>query len=339
MKPNTLAVAAGLCALALAGPASSNDSTAELAAGGLQLTKNPAIEMRSEDLFISDKQVRVRYRFANTSAKDVTVTVAFPMPDITTEGVDDTISIPTKSPTNILGFSTLVDGKPVVAQVEQKAIKGGLDQTAYLRSLHIPLAPHLQSTNKLLDTLPQATKDALVARHLAVIDEYGFDANKPLEKHWEATWTLKTTYFWQQTFPAGRELAVEHRYTPSVGESAGTRWGSSDFAKDPSYAKSRAHYCVDDGFLASVRKTMKPGDDYAQLMEERIEYILTSGANWAKPIGTFKMVIDKGAPANIVSFCGEGVRKISPTEFEVDHTNFTPTRDVSILILLPMPAS
>jgi hypothetical protein len=339
MKPNTLAVAAGLCALALAGPASSNDSTAELAAGGLQLTKNPAIEMRSEDLFISDKQVRVRYRFANTSAKDVTVTVAFPMPDITTEGVDDTISIPTKSPTNILGFSTLVDGKPVVAQVEQKAIKGGVDQTAYLRSLHIPLAPHLESTNKLLDTLPQATKDALVARHLAVIDEYGFDANKPLEKHWEATWTLKTTYFWQQTFPAGRELAVEHRYTPSVGESAGTRWGSSDFANDPSYAKSRAHYCVDDGFPASVRKTMKPGDDYAQLMEERIEYILTSGANWAKPIGTFKMVIDKGAPANIVSFCGEGVRKISATQFEVDHANFTPTRDVSILILLPMPAS
>ena len=47
------------------------------------------------------------------------------------------------------------------------------------------------------------------------------------------------------------------------------------------------------------------------------------------------MVVDKGAAANIVSFCGEGVRKISPTQFEVRHTNFSPTGDVSILILLP----
>src|ERR1700728_2378747 len=74
-----------------------NDSSAELATGGLVLTKNPAIEMRAEDLFISPTAVRVNYRFANTSPKDVTVLVAFPMPDITTEGVDDMISIPTQT--------------------------------------------------------------------------------------------------------------------------------------------------------------------------------------------------------------------------------------------------
>ena len=47
------------------------------------------------------------------------------------------------------------------------------------------------------------------------------------------------------------------------------------------------------------------------------------------------MVVDKGAPANLVSFCADGVKKIGPTEFEVRHTNFTPTRDVSIVILAP----
>ena len=334
-----LGLAAGALALLVAGAASGNDSTAELAAGGLVLTKSPAIEMRSEDLFISAKQVRVRYRFANTSKADVTVTVAFPMPDITTHGFDDTISIPTEDPVNILGFSTLVDGKPVAAQVEQKAVKHGVDQTAYLKSLGIPLAPHLQSTNQLLDRLPQATRDALVAKHLAIIDEYGFDANNPLEKHWEATWTLKTTYYWRQTFPAGREIAVEHRYTPSVGESAGTEWGSPDFPKQPDYAQRRAHYCVDDDFLASVKKAIKPGETYAALTEQRIEYVLSSGANWKAPIGDFRMVVDKGDPANIVSFCAEGVRKISPTQFEVRHTNFTPTGDVSILILQPQPRS
>src|SRR5579872_6738153 len=149
-------------ALAMAAPSYANDSTAELAAGGLVLTKSPAIEMRAEDLYISARQVRVRYRFANTSASDVTVLVAFPMPDITTEGVDDMLSIPTQDPRNILGFSTTVDGKPVLAQVEQHAIKRGVDRTAYLRGLGIALAPHLQSTNKLIDRLPQRRKDELV---------------------------------------------------------------------------------------------------------------------------------------------------------------------------------
>jgi hypothetical protein len=335
---NAVGLTAAVAALAIASAASGNDSTAELAAGGLVLTKSPAIEMRSEDLFISAKQVRVHYRFANTSKADVTVTVAFPMPDITTEGVDDTISIPTQDPRNILGFSTLVDGKPVAAQVEQKAFKHGVDETAYLKSLGIPLAPHLASTNKLLDSLPQATRDALVAKQLAIVDEYGDSADR-MEKHWEATWTLKTTYFWRQAFPAGRVIDVQHRYTPSVGESAGTSWGSADFAKQPDYAQRRAHYCVDDDFLASIRKTMKPGDDYPSLTEQRIEYILSSGANWKAPIGDFRMVVDKGAAANIVSFCATGVRKISPTQFEVRHSNFTPTGDVSILILQPQPKS
>jgi hypothetical protein len=258
------------------------------------------------------------------------------MPDITTAGYDDNISVPTQDPQNILGFSTLVDGKPVAAQVEQRVFKHGVDQTAYLRSLGLPLAPHLRATDAALDRLPKAARDALVAKGLAVVDEYG-DSTTTMRKHWEATWTLKTTYFWRQTFPAGRVIVVEHRYTPSVGQSAGTEWGAPWFAKDPAYAGRRAHYCVDDAFLAAAKKAIKPGETSPALTEQRIEYVLSSGANWKAPIGDFRMVVDKGDPANVVSFCAEGVKKISPTQFEVRHTNFTPTRDVSIVILQPRP--
>jgi hypothetical protein len=214
-------------------------------------------------------------------------------------------------------------------------VKNGVDRTAYLKSLGAPLAPHLRSTDAALDRLPQAAKDELVRLGLAVVDEY--DDGHGMLKHWEATWTLKTTYYWRQTFPAGREIAVVHNYKPSVGESAGTGWGTPDFAKDAGYGARRAHYCVDDAFVAAARKTLKPNDVEPPLYEERIEYILSSGANWKAPIGDFRMVVDKGDAANIVSFCAEGVRKISPTQFEVRHTNFTPTGDVSILILLPRP--
>ena len=74
-----------LIAVAATFPARANDSTAELSTGGLVFVQNDDIEMRSEDLFISAAEIRVRYRFFNKSAKDVTVLVAFPMPDVSRE--------------------------------------------------------------------------------------------------------------------------------------------------------------------------------------------------------------------------------------------------------------
>src|SRR4051812_34208822 len=92
-----------LAALALAGssPALANDSTAELATGGLIFTKNDALQMRSEELFISTKEIRVRYVFFNTSGKDVTTLVAFPMPEIDLSNEDGDIAIPSSDPQNI----------------------------------------------------------------------------------------------------------------------------------------------------------------------------------------------------------------------------------------------
>lgn len=329
--------AAGLAASLALSPASlrANDSSAELKSGGLVLKKDPAVEMRSEDLFISARQVRVRYRFANTSPRDVSILVAFPMPDITIAGEDDMISVPTEDPVNLLGFRTTVDGHPVAAQVEQKVIARGVDRTAYLKALGVPLAPHLQATSKILDALPAAKKAEIQRLGLGQIMEY--DAGKGWEHHLYATWTLKTTYFWRQTFPAGREIVVEHDYKPSVGETAGTSWGSDYFAKDPNYARERAHYCVDAGFLKAIADTPRRADvGFAPYTEQRIEYILSTGANWRAPIGDFHMVIDKGDADSLVSFCGQGVHRIGPTQFEVRYKDFTPKQEVSVLILKRM---
>ena len=133
-------------------PAIANDSSAELATGGLVFTKNPAIEMRAEELFICLTQIRVRYVFFNNSNKDISSTVAFPMPDITIS--DDDIAIPTDDPQNIVGFSTVVAGRPVSTQVEQRAFARGVDQSALLRRLGIPLSPHIEDTHAALRRLP-----------------------------------------------------------------------------------------------------------------------------------------------------------------------------------------
>jgi hypothetical protein len=96
-------------------------------------------------------------------------------------------------------------------------------------------------------------------------------------------------------------------------------------------------YCVDQAFLSGVERMTKAGGDYAYLPETTIGYILKTGANWRSPIRNFRLVVDKGSPDALVSFCGTGVRKISPTQFEMRRTNWRPTQDLKVLILSPTP--
>ncbi|RWX61252.1 DUF4424 domain-containing protein, partial [Mesorhizobium sp. M4B.F.Ca.ET.089.01.1.1] len=83
------------------------------------------------------------------------------------------------------------------------------------------------------------------------------------------------------------------------------------------------------------RKAAKDNPDgYPQFFESRIAYILTTGGNWASGnIGDFKLTIDKGSPKNLVSFCGDNVRKVGPTTFEMTAKDFYPEHDIDILLL------
>jgi hypothetical protein len=313
--------------------ARANDSTAELATGGLIFVQNDDVEMRAEDLFISTEEIRVRYRFFNHAAKDVTVLVAFPMPEIKIDGQDDNISVPTEEPVNILDFHTIANGTPVKTEVEQRVFAAGIERTQYLRDLGIPLAPHLLSTNEALDRLPREKWGELVKNGVAAIEEY--DVGKGMEKHLAPRWALHTTFYWQQTFPANAETLIDHRYKPSVGGSAGTSIGSAYWRpNDPDEKARAAKYCFDKDFLGVVggaRKAAKT--ESAPFSEERIEYILKTGANWSGPIKEFRLVADKGAADSLISFCGEGVKKIAPTQFEMQKRDFTPAGDFSVLIL------
>ena len=45
-------------------------------------------------------------------------------------------------------------------------------------------------------------------------------------------------------------------------------------------------------------------------------------------------MVDKGDEDNLVSFCGDDVKKIGPTTFEMHKTDFYPEKDLDILILI-----
>jgi hypothetical protein len=309
-----------LAAFALAAPAAANDSTAGHDAGGLVLTRSADIDMVSEDLFVSAAQVRVRYVFRNRSARDIRTTVAFPMPDRDlTEAHFSDVAYPED-------FRTTVDGKPVAMAVERKALLGGEDRTAALAGFG--LRP--ESEGEALDALGEAQRQRLLEIGVAAIDEY--DSGKGWEKHLVPAWTVKETWHWQQVFPAGRDLVVEHEYTPGAGGSVDAALGFPEFRASPEGRAMIREYCVEPAFLAGLDRLRRRSP---ATPEQRIGYVLTTGGNWRSPIGRFRLVVDKGAPDNLVSFCGEGVRKISPTRFETIRTNWRPDRDLKVLIVAP----
>ena len=315
------------------GAARANDSTAELATGGLVFVQNDDVEMRAEDLHISTQEVRVLYRFFNKAAKDVTVLVAFPLPEVRIAEQDQNISLPTEDAVNFLAFETKVNGQPVTTKVEQRAFAVGIERTQYLRDLGIPLAPHLNATNEALDRLPPEKWDELLRLGLAETEEY--DIGKGMQKHLAARWGLTTTFYWEQTFPAQQETIIEHHYKPSVGGSAQTDLGAPYAVKEPWYDDYRRKYCIDKDFYATIERLRKAaksefGPPYG---EQRVDYILKTGANWSGPIQDFELTVDKGSPDALVSFCGKDVKKISATQFQMRQKDFSPEGNLSVLIL------
>lgn len=331
-----LAVAALLSA-ALIGGAAANDTMSQLGTGGLIFITSQDVTMQSEDLSVSPEQVKVVYHFKNNGKEDRHALVAFPLPDITGDG-DFMVSIPTEDPENIFGFTTTFDGKPVEATLHQYAFAIGVEQTALLQSLNVPLAPFGQATLAALNALTPQEQQNLI--HLGMVIPMTYDAGNGEQTDYTPIWTLKSTYTWEADFKAGETAEVIHSYKPSVGGTVVATFLSPPVdATDEDRPKIyKDKYCVDDDLIKTVSKQLKdPNDLYsAPYNESWISYIWSTGANWSGPIGKFHLTIDKGDPKNLVSFCWNGkVNKTGPTRFEMDATDWYPPygHELEILIL------
>lgn len=321
--------AIALLALVWGCAALANDSTATVGAGGLVLKKSDSIAMVSEDLYLSVDQVRVAYKFRNLSAAPVTTVVAFPMPP---RPLSDEYGGDVAFPSD---FHTMVDGRPIRATLERKALVKGKDHRALLSALKIPVAPDsINETIAVMDRLPVAKRTELVRLGLAGEEEWDDDGTG-MKKHLIPLWSVQDNYWWTQRFPPGRAVAIDHRYVPGAGSSVESFVAFPEFRGTKEARAMIAQYCVDAAFIAAVDARRSKSENGPMMPQRTIDYILTTGSNWAKPIGDFRLVVDKGKPGNLVSFCGDGVRKISPTQFEMRKHNWRPDRNLQILIIEP----
>jgi hypothetical protein len=316
-----LAVVLGLSA---ATPTLANDSTAAIGIGGLTLTRSEAIRLDQEELFISREQVRVNYVFTNTTDRDIETLVASPLPDIVHSPVNRVPDYERE-----LNFRTVVDGQPARLELLQRASFKGQDITARLRGLGLPLVGTGDAFTAAANALAPAARAALIAEDMML--DGGTDGTNQLV---DPMWTVHTTVTRRQVFPASRSIRVEHSYVPFTGGRVGG-YLNPDQRRAPEFREQRQRQCIDDDFLAGFdrRRAAMPRSDDPGYGEVWLQYVLRSGANWAGPIRDFRLVVDKGNPRSLISFCGTGVRRLDDRRFELRLQNFTPDRDLDVLIV------
>lgn len=318
----------------VAGAAEANDSVAELSTGGLVLTGTAEVQMAREDLRISPDQIAVDYVFRNITSRDITATVAFPMPDIDEEE-GQSHAIPGRG-ANFLDFTVSQDGTRIAPALMAQAFVGQREVTDRLRAAGVPLFAMDAGVPDALAALPAATAAAWASDGVIAVLDY--DDGAGMRPHRLPGWTTRSAWHWDTLFPAGADVAVAHRYTPSLGGSVGVNFIDYETRKvgGPELADYRRRYCMDQSFEAGVNRMLARRSDGAVPMESRISYVLGTGGNWAGGrIGEFTLTVDKGRPDALVSFCGTGVEKIGPTTFRMTAKDYAPPPMLEVLIVTP----
>ena len=294
-----------------------NDSTGYVSTGGIKYIKNKNIAMESEDLYISEKKIDVAYQFRNLTNRDITETILFPLPAFGGNEHDgefaDVEALFNSFRVKVNGYAIRPTRHVNIVFPQNEAGNKFTDITSILAKCGV-------SEKLLLDSWTQKIESTVVNEKIAAC------SNQTLQKllnsygNWENNWLVKVTYSWQQTFKAHSVTRVEHHYQPLVGGGFDVMQGLSRFCTDKNFNQK----------LSSLRK--KNGNPPLFLTRE-LSYVLTTGANWAKPIGKFTLTIER-KPNELVSLCWDkSLKKISATQFRAVKTNFIPKKDIDVVFI------
>ncbi len=138
---------------------------------------------------------------------------------------------------------------------------------------------------------------------------------------------MRTKFYWTQRFPARKTVVIEHSYQPISGN-----YNSASYFAEPGPG---AEFCVDWKTRLAI-EAMGVRDDLTgrRSSANDTDYILKTAKTWNGPIGRFHLMLDKMKPENLLSLCWPGdLKKAGPTTFEYTAEQFTPNRDIHLLVL------
>lgn len=313
-----------------------NDSMSELAAGGLQLVKTEAIAMSREDLFLSERLVRVRYEMLNSTDQAVTAMVAFPMPEVphsTPAGFSTgqgTYNIPFNAPSdpNFMNFKVSVNGRAIDPRYEIKSLLNGKDIAKELIAIGGNRLA-LQPGEFMRDETPiddETVKKLTVLGAFQNLDELIY----------RLPWTSFVTFYWEQSFAPGVTV-VEHSYEPIVGRNLiyvdkGQLLGSGE-------QNMKSAFCVDQRTEKALITLARKQKDGGPLFGSTLGYILKTGANWkGGQIGTFHLTLQGNEMTDITTLCTDlPLAKTGKNRFEAEIKNYVPRENLRILFVRATP--
>jgi len=343
-----------------------NDSAGSVGAGGIVFHKTPGIVMEEEDLFISPDLVKVSYIFKNNTTKDKTIEVFFPIPMQSSLSAqiswDEEVQQEMKEQENrnhpssnqaqkmeeapFSNFSVIVNGKPVQFKTENRALKDGKDITAVFQKHALPLSPILASCSYPTEREEDNKK---CGERIKLYKKLGLMTS---EGH--PLWQKQVSYHWTQTFPAGKEVKIEHSYRPARGfiffVPNNTRppeevliqqlmpsgaWLSQAYPDRPFGGKSDLISWLIQQFRRASSST-NPSNGMIWIYE--VDYILSTGSNWEGPIKNFTLTIEQ--PKGGIVSSGwpierKHVKAINSHQLQFHQKNFKPVGDLKIFFGIP----
>jgi hypothetical protein len=339
-----------------------NDTTATIAAGGIEYKTSQEISMDEETLKISIESIEVAYKFFNHSDKEVREYIAFPLPPIAYSSTNDLSDVypswdedyharqfieenPTNSKQEFFSNSNLSERLQSAAFINFKRTvngerygyhyriqakdRSGKDITNFLKTHQIPLS---------IPYLTGFMEDGELYRNKALQEK--LKKLKLLDKQGFPLWSTQTIYFWTQIFEPHKETVVTHSYRPHAGYhwlDAKTPNFITDitiFTRDGS-SKNWADYCVSTEREKVVLKEMSAQEHVVKRAVE-VQYVLSTGANWQGPIRKINLEIIPPHPEAEVFFCWPGkITRHHTGRITSTIESFTPTKDLKILFIMP----
>jgi hypothetical protein len=288
------------------------------AMGGIQFGKESRISMEKERLTISKWKVTAEYEFLNNTDNDITIAVAFPVPDAT---CNSGYALGKESILNSsVSFHVWADGKELHYSTEAKAVDrdGHGDFTDFVKGVGADIV-----ACSIPATLSREDGQRLVASRLAyyVLDD---PAAAVIPQ-----WTIREKYYWLERFPAHRTVVLKNEYKPFPGWL--TLYVGKEFpagVDDDSWSglslAERTDSCLGPQI---IRKFVGLGD---RMNFSFVKYVLMTANTWNGPIKNFELIVEK-PPGISVSFCWDGpVERLDKTHFRAAARNFTPKRNLEV---------
>lgn len=276
-----------------------------------------------QEIHVSLYSVQLTYVFKSPAPQSVHF--SFALPEMPVDASPDAIGVAKGNEAaglaadtravNYVSLSVRVNDRPLVLAGHGRALRNGRDVTRRLLDAGVPLLYDLDGETPWKHLSPN------VQAMLKANDLLDLDA---------ALWSYRASFEWDQSFEPG-ETRIEISYAPVFNE-----W--SDITRDafpeiePGGSATKT-YCIDDALRRAFRR--KPSYElYA------VTHRAAPAAGWHGPVERYRLLVDKGAPANLVAFCPAGARKASPTTFEWTATNVTPGGETGVLFFVdPQAAS